>query len=246
MATPDAAVTLARLLRERLGESVVALELMAGIGMDFLAATLPDVPKPPVTGGWLVLVEAAGGETVGEALEAVLADAFERDLLGDAAIAQSESQRAAFWRIREDLPDANRRIGAVSSHDIAVPLGALPDFIAAADDAVQRMAPELRVNCFGHLGDGNMHYNVFPPEGVSAKAYRDRAESVMAAVHDVVHAHGGSISAEHGIGRLKVDELERYGDPGKLHAMRLIKAALDPLGVLNPGAVLRPRPSPPT
>ena len=241
VADPAAAGALLPALRERLGASIVAFELMAGIGMDFLAAHCPDVPKPPVTGPWLVLVEATGGQGsgIGEAMESALGEAFEAGLLEDAALAQSEAQRAAFWRIREDLPEANRRIGAVASHDVALRLADLPAFLAEADAVVHGIDPSLRINTFGHLGDGNMHYNVFPPEGVSPKALAHLGGPVMEAVHALVHRYRGSISAEHGIGRLKVGDLERYADPGKLAAMRAIKAALDPQGILNPGAVLR-------
>jgi FAD/FMN-containing dehydrogenase len=239
---PAMAGDLLRHLRERLGMSIAAIELMAGVGMTFLADVCPDVPAPPVTGPWLVLVEATGGQDSGvaEALEASLADGFEAGLLQDAAIAQSETQRAAFWRIREDLPEANRRIGGISSHDVALSLGDLPAFIAEADAVVHDLDPGMRVNCFGHLGDGNMHYNVFPPEGKSAKTMANMAPELMRRVHDLVHRFGGSISAEHGIGRLKVADLERYGDPTKLQAMRAIKRALDPKGIMNPGAVLAP------
>ncbi len=158
--------------------------------------------------------------------------------MSDGIIAQSDAQRAAFWHIRETIPEANRRIGAISSHDIAVPLGEIPDFIAEAGAALAR-AGDWRINCFGHLGDGNLHYNVFPPKGRARGDFDNRRAEIKTLVHDLVDAHGGSVSAEHGIGRLKVGDLERYGDATKLAAMRAIKAALDPLGILNPGAVLR-------
>jgi FAD/FMN-containing dehydrogenase len=177
---------------------------------------------------------------VADALEAALGEAFEAGLVHDAALAQSVAQRAAFWRIREDLPEANRRIGAVASHDVALRLADLPAFLAEADAVVHGVDRSLRINAFGHMGDGNLHYNVFPPEGVRGPDLAHLAGPVMEAVHALVHRFGGSISAEHGIGRLKVGDLERFGDPGKLAAMRAIKAALDPAGVLNPGAVLRP------
>lgn len=240
--SPAAAGALFRALREHLGTAIAAFELMAGIGMDFLAAHCPDVPRPPVTGPWLVLVEATGGQgsAMAEAMEAALGAAFEAGLVADAAIAQSVAQRAAFWRIREDLPEANRRIGAVASHDVALRLADLPAFLEQADTVVRGVDPSLRTNTFGHLGDGNMHYNVFPPEGMRGPEMAHLSAPVMEAVHALVHRFGGSISAEHGIGRLKVKDLERYADPGKLAAMRAIKAALDPAGILNPGAVVRP------
>ena len=242
--SPEAAGALLRLLRDRFGETISAFELMSGEGMRMLAEHVPDCPAPPVEGPWFALVEAAGGEglPVGEMLEAGLADAWERDLVTDAAIAQSESQRAAFWRIREDTPEANRRRGAVVSCDVSVPLAAIPDLIANGLTALATVDPGLRVNCFGHLGDGNLHYNVFPPLGVAAKDCRHLRDKAKEAVHDAADALGGSIAAEHGVGRFKAGELARRGDPAKLAAMRAIKRALDPAGVLNPGAVLEREP----
>jgi FAD/FMN-containing dehydrogenase len=156
----------------------------------------------------------------------------------DGVIATSEAQAQALWALRETIPLANRRVGAVSSHDISLPLSAIPGFIASAPAAIARLG-SFRINCFGHLGDGNLHWNVFPAKGGSRADHEDQREAVKAAIHDMVAALGGSVAAEHGIGRLKVGDLERYGDPGKLSAMRAIKAALDPLGIMNPGAVLR-------
>jgi FAD/FMN-containing dehydrogenase len=240
VADPAAASALLGALRERLGEQISAFELMSATGMAFLAATCPDTPRPPVAGRWFALIEAAGatGSGVAAGLEAGLAAALDAGRATDAAVAQSEAQRAAFWRIREDTPEANRRIGAVASHDISAPLARLPAFIAAADAAVAAVDPRLRVNCFGHLGDGNLHYNVFPPDGATRAAFAALRPQVLRAVHDLVAATGGSVAAEHGVGRMKVDDLARYGDPARLAAMRAIKAALDPRGVLNPGAVL--------
>ena len=159
-------------------------------------------------------------------------------LVSDGVVARSEAQRAAFWHLRETIPLANRAIGAVSSHDIALPLGEVAGFIAEAGPALARVGP-WRINCFGHLGDGNLHYNVFPPKGRKSFEFKALHDDVKTVVHDLVQARGGSVSAEHGLGRLKVGDLERYGDPAKLAAMRAIKAALDPLGIMNPGAVLR-------
>ena len=140
--------------------------------------------------------------------------------------------------MRETIPLANRAIGAVSSHDISLPLGEVATYIRDAGPALAALG-DWRINCFGHLGDGNLHYNVFPPKGEKPAAYKAFAAPVQDLVHGMVMARGGSFSAEHGIGRLKVAELERYGDPAKLTAMRAIKMALDPLGIMNPGAVLR-------
>jgi FAD/FMN-containing dehydrogenase len=240
-AVPDPATAGALLgaLRDRLGDTVAAFELLSATGMDFLASHVPEAPRPPVAGRWFALVEVSGAEGAQAGLEAALADAFEAGLATDAALAASGAQRAAFWRIRELTPEGNRRVGALASHDVSLPLARIARFIAEGEATVAAIHPGLRVNCFGHLGDGNLHYNVFPPAGVAKADVASLRGPIMRAVHDLVHAHGGSVAAEHGIGRLKTDDLERYGDPAKLSAMRAIKAALDPAGIMNPGAVLR-------
>jgi FAD/FMN-containing dehydrogenase len=171
-------------------------------------------------------------------LEQIAEQALARDLITDGTIAQSDSQRAAFWHIRETIPEANRRIGAVSSHDISLPLSEIPAFIATAPAALARI-DTFRINCFGHLGDGNLHYNVFPAPGRTRADHDAQRSAVKTAIHDLVHAAGGSVAAEHGVGRLKVADLETYADPVKLALMARIKQALDPHGILNPGAVLR-------
>ncbi len=239
--SPAAALALLGLARDRLAEGVSAFELIARTGLEFLAETMPDLRQPFATPpAWMVLIDL--GLPRGQDPRAALADLFaaaqDAGLASDGLIAQSEAQRAAFWHLRESLPEGNRRIGAISSHDISLPLGEVPAFIDRAG-AMLAAAGDWRVNCFGHLGDGNLHYNVFPAKGRSRTEYDNRRSEVKRMVHDMVHAMGGSVSAEHGIGRLKVEDLERYGDPAKLAAMRAIKAALDPLGILNPGAVLR-------
>jgi FAD/FMN-containing dehydrogenase len=163
---------------------------------------------------------------------------LEAGLVSDGLIAQSSAQRAQFWEVRETIPLANRAVGSVSSHDISLPLGEVAGFIRDASPALAALG-DWRINCFGHLGDGNLHYNVFPPKGEKPIVYKALVDPVQDLVHAMVVARGGSFSAEHGIGRLKVADLERYGDPAKLAAMRAIKRALDPLGIMNPGAVLR-------
>ncbi|MFM2356623.1 MAG: hypothetical protein RLZZ528_2359 [Pseudomonadota bacterium] len=238
--SPRAALDLLALANDRMGGCVSAFELMHRQGAAFLAEVVPEYRQPwPDPPEWLVLVEV--GMPVGldpaAALEGLFAAALDAGLTDDGLIAQSQAQRAAFWEYRERLPEGNRKVGSVSSHDVSVPLSEIPEFIDRAPGVIAGIG-DFRVNVFGHVGDGNLHWNVFPPQGVAVEALRPLAGQVKRAVHDLVHDLGGSVSAEHGIGRLKVDDLERYGDPAKLAAMRAIKAALDPQGIMNPGAVL--------
>jgi FAD/FMN-containing dehydrogenase len=242
IASPAAALQLLALAEDRLSGMVSGFELISHVGLDFLAETMPEV-KSPLTGNpdWLVLIDIglpAGFGTAADHLSALFEAAVSAGLSDDGVIASSEAQRQALWRIRESIPEGNRRIGAVSSHDISLPLSLIAEFIAKAAPALAKIG-DWRINCFGHLGDGNLHYNVFPTRGKNRKDHEAQREAVKTCVHDLVDQMGGSVSAEHGLGRLKVADLERYGDPGKLAAMRAIKKALDPNGILNPGAILR-------
>ncbi|MFE3835562.1 FAD-binding oxidoreductase [Pseudogemmobacter sonorensis] len=238
--SPAAAQDLLRLFEARLGGLVSGFELIARAGFEFLAeadlglrapfAALPD---------WAVLVELGLPQAMEpEATMAALYDEAEgAGLVLDGVIASSGAQADGLWAIREAIPEANRRIGAVASHDISLPLGAIPGFIAEAGGRLAALG-DFRVNCFGHLGDGNLHYNIFPAPDRTRGAYEALRNDATRIVHDLVHELGGSVSAEHGIGRLKTADLARYGDPVRLQALRGIKAVLDPLGILNPGAVL--------
>jgi FAD/FMN-containing dehydrogenase len=239
--SPAAALDLLALARGQLGEGISAFELIHRTGLEFLAEALPDLRQPFDTPPeWFVLIDVglAQGLVSSQALEALFVDAFARGLVSDGVIAQSEAQRTAFWEVREQIPTANRAIGAVCSHDISVPLSLIPEFIARGTATIAEMGP-FRINCFGHLGDGNLHYNVFPPKGGHKSDHAAQKADISRAVHDLVHQLGGSFSAEHGVGRLKVADLERYGDPVKLALMRRVKQAFDPNGIMNPGAVLR-------
>ncbi|MFN3643369.1 MAG: FAD-binding oxidoreductase [Gemmobacter sp.] len=237
---PAAALRLLDLAEALAPGCVSAFELMHRTGFDFIAETIPGLALPlsPMP-EWSVLVDL--GLPEGLDAQSVLAALWDRaaaaGLATDGVIAASEAQRAALWHLRESIPEANRRIGAVSSHDISVPLGAIPGFIDEAGAMLAALG-DWRINCFGHLGDGNLHYNVFPVPGRSRADHAHLRDAIKTAVHDLVHARGGSVSAEHGIGRLKTRDLVRYGDPVKLAAMRAIKGALDPAGILNPGAVI--------
>ncbi|WP_127114148.1 FAD-binding oxidoreductase [Shimia sediminis] len=236
--SPTAALRLLALARSQVGEAVSAFELIHRQGIAFVAETLPDIRQPFATPPeWSVLIEFGLSQGADAALEQLFAVALDEGLVQDGLIAQNAGQRQEFWSLREHIPVANKRIGSVSSHDISVPLGALAEFIEIAGQKIAALG-DFRVNCFGHLGDGNLHYNIFPPAGVSRDAYLSQRDEVKRVVHDLLQTFDGSFSAEHGVGRMKVGDLERYGDPVRLAAMHSIKQALDPNGIMNPGAVL--------
>lgn len=240
--SPAAALELLALAGRIAGDGISAFELLSAQGFAFLAAVGPEVKLPfDAVPDWAVLIEL--GLAYGQDPEGVLATLYEAasedDLVTDGVIAQSEAQRAALWAIREGIPEANRRIGSISSHDISVPLSLIPDFIARGTAALEKLG-DFRINCFGHLGDGNLHYNVFPPAGKTRADFEHVRMAVKTVVHDLAHDCEGSVSAEHGIGRLKVEDLKHYGDPVKLAMMRAVKDALDPQGIMNPNAVLPP------
>jgi len=238
---PAAALSLLALAQDISGGAVSAFELINGMGLEFLRETGLPVRQPFADfPEWMVLVDLGTSAVQDPAalLEQIFETGAEAGLVSDGVIASSLAQRAEFWAIRETIPEANKRIGAVVSNDIALPLSAVPEFVTRAREAIARIG-DFRVNGFGHLGDGNLHYNIFPPKGGRVADHANQVPALRDAVNDLVAELDGSFSAEHGIGRLKVAELERYGDPAKLAAMRAIKAALDPLGIMNPGAVLQ-------
>ena len=174
-----------------------------------------------------------------ERCEAMLADAFERGLLEDAAIAASESQAEAFWQLRESIAPSERERGFAVQHDISVAVERMPGFVAAAVPAIEAAWPGTRAVAFGHLGDGNVHFHVIAPPGVDRQPWEEsEGKAISRRVYDLVTAWGGSISAEHGIGQVKRDELARLGDPVALAMMRSVKRALDPMGLLNPGKLV--------
>ncbi|WP_321831661.1 FAD-binding oxidoreductase [Thalassovita sp.] len=239
--TPAAALELLSLARSHMGEAVSAFELIHRQGLDFMAEHLPDLRQPLAeVPEWSVLIDVglARGLDPSEALETLFVEAAEAGLVSDGVIAQNEQQRHELWEMREQIPEANRLVGSISSHDISLPLSRIAEFITEGWAALTAMG-DVRVNCFGHLGDGNLHFNVFPAAGKSRADYLDIRDAIKTCVHDMVARYDGSVSAEHGIGRLKVADLEKYGDPVKLALMRQIKDAFDPQGIMNPGAVLR-------
>ena len=159
----------------------------------------------------------------------------------DGVIAENMGQQHDLWAIREKIPEANRRIGAVSSHDISLPLSAISNFIDEARVEISKLG-KFRINCFGHIGDGNLHFNIFPNEGKKREDHNHVRPAIKTAIHDLVHLYGGSVSAEHGIGRLKIHDLVKYSDPIKLKLNKSIKSVMDPKGILNPGTIFGPNP----
>ncbi|MBT4873155.1 MAG: FAD-binding oxidoreductase [Marinovum sp.] len=239
--SPQAALNLLDMARDHAGEAISAFELIHRQGFAFLSEKLPQVRQPfEALPEWCVLIELGLSSDIPaqSILEGMFASALEAELVSDGLLATTQAQRNEFWDIREKIPEANRLIGSVSSHDISLPLSMVPEFIAKGREVLAAIGA-FRINCFGHLGDGNLHYNVFPISGKTRHDYQKERNQIKRALHDLVHQMHGSVSAEHGIGRLKTDDLERYGDPVKLTAMRAIKAALDPTGIMNPGAVLK-------
>jgi FAD/FMN-containing dehydrogenase len=189
---------------------------------------------------WYVLIELSSQARSGlrAVLEEILAEGLERGLVQDATIAESLDQTKMFWRVREMFGEVQRHEGGSIKHDVSVPVAAVPDFIAEADAAVAKLIPAARPLPFGHLGDGNIHYNVAQPVGADKAEFLSHWNEVNAAVFAVVAKHGGSISAEHGIGVMKRDLLPKVKDPVAYDLMRTLKRALDPQGILNPGKVL--------
>jgi FAD/FMN-containing dehydrogenase len=179
-----------------------------------------------------------GDEDLRHPFESALAAAIDAGLATDAVVAQSERERAALWALRESIPEAQRRDGASLKHDVSLPLSALAAFHERAAGWVAANVPEGRLVAYGHLGDGNLHFNLNQAPGTSREAFLAREAPLRRAIHDLVHELGGSFSAEHGIGRAKVAELQRYAPPVELQLMRSIKQTLDPHGIMNPGKVL--------
>ena len=245
--SPAAALALLARLRECLGESVTTFELMPRIALEFVCRHVAGARDPFASPyPWYVLAEvtsSADDPRFGDRFETALADAIERQQVADAVTAKSGTQRDALWRLREAIPEAQGREGASLKHDISVEPSRLPDFVEAGRELIERLAPGARLVAYGHLGDGNLHYNLSEPAGGDGGALASRTAEIRRAVHDLVAAYGGSFSAEHGIGQSKVGELERYEDPAALDVMRAIKRALDPLCIMNPGKVLRDQPA---
>lgn len=238
-----AAVDLLNLLRETSGDRVSSFELIPHIAVELTTRHIPGVAQP-LAGDypWNVLCELSSSraaDTLDAMLETALREAMDGGLLDDAALAQNERQRAAFWRLRESIPEAQRIEGPSLKHDVALPIGKLPQFVEQASSWIAEHLPDAVLVAYGHVGDGNLHFNVNARSGADPLRFVARADEVQRVIHDLVASFGGSVSAEHGIGRLKVDELARYAPPVEIELMRAVKLALDPNGIMNPGKVLK-------
>jgi FAD/FMN-containing dehydrogenase len=244
-ATLDDCVALLGLAQRHLGAGLTGFEAMNAFSLALVARHMPQLRRPlpaAAAAPWTVLLELSDNESEAHArerFEAVLGTALERSTIADAAVAESVAQSHTMWHLRESIPLAQAEEGLNIKHDIALPVSRIPAFCAEAEAALQRAAPGMRLVNFGHLGDGNLHFNVQAPEGTSAATFlSEREHDINAVVYRAVAAHGGSISAEHGIGVLKRDELPHYKDPTAMALMRTLKAALDPRGLMNPGRVV--------
>ncbi|HUO67119.1 MAG TPA: FAD-linked oxidase C-terminal domain-containing protein, partial [Gammaproteobacteria bacterium] len=229
--------------RRQSGDRVVAAEYVSRPSLELVLRHVAGARDPlAVPRSHYLLLELASADGTSELralAERLLAAALEAGEIEDGALAESQAQRADFWRLRERVPEAERREGGALKHDVSVRIARLPDLLASVEPALNAIAPH-RVSQFGHIGDGNLHLNLLPPAGQTLDAFRASAgERLTACVHDVTAALGGSFSAEHGVGVLKVGELERYESPAALALMRTLKRALDPDGLMNPGKVLR-------
>jgi len=239
---PKHAVSLLSRLRTFTGDAVSTFELIPRFALELVLQYIPNTADPlDQKHPWYVLLEVGMGrqaDAMREAIEAELAAAMEQGEIADAALASSEAQREMFWRLRESIPEAQKRIGASIKHDVSVTTSELPRFIVEASQLVHTISPTGRIVSYGHLGDGNLHFNVSRPIDGDDESFLRLAPNINRAVHDLIARYGGSISAEHGIGRLKRDELVRYEQPVALEVMLAIKQALDPNGIMNPGKVL--------
>ncbi|HEY0488201.1 MAG TPA: FAD-binding oxidoreductase [Telluria sp.] len=242
LGTARDALDLLTLAQDRCGACLTAFELMSDVCLRLVATHFPQLPKPfPRAHGQYALIELSSCESESHAasmMEQMVGVALDRGVARDAVIAASGAQAQGLWEVREHISMAQAMAGKNIKHDISLPISRISRFLAATDGQLQQAFPGCVLVTFGHLGDGNLHYNVAPPEGVAHDDFLEHQDAINRIVHDQVDAFGGSISAEHGIGALKRDELSRYKSPVELGMMRAIKAALDPHCIMNPGKIL--------
>jgi len=242
LASPTHALRLLGLMQDHCGASLTGFELMSRYCLDLVAQQFPQLPRPFATPHpQYVLLEISSSESEAHAvglLERSIAAALDDHVIDDAVVATSGAQSTGLWQLREHIPLAQAKAGKNIKHDISLPVSRIAEFMTATGPLLDAAFPGCQLVCFGHLGDGNLHYNVAPPAGVSNDDFLLRQDDVNRVVYDSVQAFGGSISAEHGIGALKRGELAHYKTKVELDLMRAIKAALDPLGIMNPGKIL--------
>jgi D-lactate dehydrogenase (cytochrome) len=243
--TARAALDLFARLRNQAGEALCAFEFANRTPLEFVLRHIPETRDPfAQVHPWYVLAELASPRPDVEALlrtlESTLESAAQDGLAADAVLAQSEAQGAALWRLRESMSEAQKPEGGSIKHDVSVPLSRIPEFIERASALAEARIPGARVCAFGHMGDGNVHFNLSQPVGSDRERFLAEREGINVAVHDLVQELGGSFSAEHGIGRLRLKDMDRYKEDVELDLMRAVKAALDPAGIMNPGKVLPP------
>lgn len=239
--SPAAAVALLAALQDRFGAQLTACELVSEAALALVLTHLPGAQRPLAASPWYVLVEVGSGgdrSELNDSVEAFFGTALESGLCSDGVLAQSDAQAWQLWALRENIGEAQKIEGLSIKHDVSLPISAIPDFLARADAALETAFPGLRIVAFGHVGDGNLHYNQSMPVDSDNAALIAAQPAVNRIVHDLVHELGGSISAEHGIGQLKREEILRYKSPVEMGMMRAIKQALDPRGLMNPGKVL--------
>jgi FAD/FMN-containing dehydrogenase len=242
VSSPSDALSLFEMASQRCGSALTGFELMPRIGVEFTTKHIPGVRDPLISiHPWYALIDISTSDTAETAdvmMHELLAEAHESGLVSDAAIASSLAQQDAFWHLRESMSEAQRPEGGSIKHDVSVPISRIPAFLVEADAAVHALMPDARICAFGHLGDGNIHYNISQPVGADKATFIARWREVNAVVHGVVHRHYGSISAEHGVGQLKRDELAASRPAIETELMRRIKLAFDPAGIMNPGKVI--------
>ncbi|MEX3007923.1 FAD-binding oxidoreductase [Hoeflea sp. TYP-13] len=240
--SPDQALALLNKAERKCGHALTGFELMPRIGMEFTTTHIPGNRDPLQENyDWYVLIDISSSQSEEAAdimMQGIMEEAFSDGIIKDAVIAQSESQRAAFWNLREMMPDSQKPEGSSIKHDVSVPIAAIPDFMTRADRAVRAAMPDARIVAFGHMGDGNIHYNITQPKGVTPAAFLARRHEINEIVYEIVLEMGGSISAEHGIGQMKRDKLAAIRQPIEIELMQRIKAAFDPAGIMNPGKVI--------
>lgn len=238
VADPAAAVALLSRLRAQSGDEVSSFELMPRMAVELTSRHIDGVRDPfDRAYPWYVLIELSSSRA-GCNLDATLEHALAEAHVSDAVVAKSQQQRKAFWRMRETVPEAQRHAGASIKHDISVPIGAIAQFMQQAGEWVTAHVPDGQTLAYGHIGDGNLHFNIQQHPGTDAAAFLARAPQIHRALYDLVASFGGSFSAEHGIGQLKTAELARYKSAAELALMRSLKQALDPNGIMNPGKIL--------